>query len=123
MVAQQSRCDPRNPDSTDHALYNELQRRLPDSSEERLMQFTASCHRHRINAGNLGGVHMDYDSMTLSIDTHGLMATPAVVDMSSPPPESEQSIRQIQQFDQQMDQIAQQSQERSAQIGQQGPVM
>jgi hypothetical protein len=123
MLAQQSLCDPRNPDSTDHALYNELQRRLPDSSEERLMQFTASCHRHRINAGNLGGVHMDYDSMTLSIDTHGLMATPAVVDMSSPPPESEQSIRQIQQFDQQMDQIAQQSQERSAQMGQQGPVM
>jgi hypothetical protein len=123
MLAQQSLCDPRNPDSTDHALYNELQRRLPDSSEERLMQFTASCHRHRINAGNLGGVHMDYDSMTLSIDTHGLMATPAVVDMSAPPPESGQSIRQIQQFDQQMDQIAQQSQERSAQMGQQGPVM
>jgi peptidoglycan hydrolase-like protein with peptidoglycan-binding domain len=123
MLAQQSRSDPRNPISTDHALYNELQRRLPDSSEERLMQFTASCHRHRINAGNLGGVHMDYDSMTLSIDTHGLMATPAAIDMSVPPPESEHSIRQIQQFDQQMDQIAQQSQERSAQMGQQGPAM
>jgi hypothetical protein len=123
MLAQQSRSDPRNPGSTDHALYNELQRRLPDSSEERLMQFTASCHRHRINAGNLGGVHMDYDSMKLSIDTHGLMATPAVVDMNVPPPESEQSIRQIQQFDQQMDQIAQQSQERSTQMGQQGLVL
>jgi hypothetical protein len=123
MLAQQSRIDPRNPNSTDHALYNELQRRLPNSSEERLMQFTASCHRHRINAGNLGGMHMDYDSMTLSIDTHGLMATPAVVDMSVPPPESEESIRQIHQFDQHMDQIAQQSQQRSAQMGQQGPVL
>jgi peptidoglycan hydrolase-like protein with peptidoglycan-binding domain len=123
VLAQQSRSDPRNPNSTDHALYNELQRCLPDSTEERLMQFTAACHQHRINVGNLGGVHMDYDSMTLNIDTHGLMATPAVVDMSVPPPESEQSIRQIQQFDQQMDQIAQQSQERSAQMGQQGPVM
>jgi hypothetical protein len=123
MLAQQSRSDPRNPNSADHALYNELQRCLPDATEERLMQFTAACHEHRINAGNLSGVHMDYDSMTLNIDTHGLMATPAVVDMSVPPPESEQSIRQIQQFDQQMDQIAQQSQERSAQMGQQGPVM
>lgn len=123
MLPQQSRTDPRNPNSTDHALYNEFQRRLPDATEERLMQFTAACHQHRINAGNLSGVHMDYDSMTLNIDTHGLMATPAVVDMSTPPPESEQSIRQIQQFDQQMDQIAQQSQERSTQMGQQGPVM
>jgi Uncharacterized alpha/beta hydrolase domain (DUF2235)/Putative peptidoglycan binding domain len=122
MLAQQSRSDPRNPNGTDHALYNELQRRLPDATEERLMQFTAACHQHRINAGNLSGVHMDYDSMTLNIDTHDLMATPAVVDMSTPPPESEQSIRQIQQSDQQMDQIAQQSQERSTQMGQQGPV-
>jgi len=123
MLANQSRSDPRNPNSADHALYNELQRRLPDSSEERLMQFTASCHRHRITAGNLGGVHMDYDSMKLTMDTHGLMATPAVVDMSAPPPESEQSIRQIQQVDQQMDHIAQQSQGRGAQMAQQTPVM
>jgi peptidoglycan hydrolase-like protein with peptidoglycan-binding domain len=121
MRSQQSRSDPRNPNSADHALYDELQRRLPDSSEERLMQFTAACHQHRINAANLSGVHMDYDSMTLNIDTHGLMATPAVVDMSVPPPESEQSIKQIQKFDQQMDQIAQQSQERNAQMAQQGP--
>lgn len=123
MLAHQSRSDPRNPNSTDHALYNELQRRLPDSSEERLTQFTASCHRHRINASNLGRVHMDYDSMKLTIDTHGLMATPAVVDMSVPPPESAQSIRQIQHFDQQMDQVAQQSQARGAQMAEQGLVM
>ncbi|PTR35149.1 putative peptidoglycan binding protein [Luteibacter sp. OK325] len=123
MLAQQSRSDPRNPDSTDHALYSKLQNCLPEATEERLMQFTAACHRHRINAGNLSGLHTDYDSMTLTINSHGLMATPAVVDMSTPPPESEQSIKQIQQFDQQMDQIAQQSQERSAQMGQQGPVM
>lgn len=123
MLAQPSRSDPRNPNSADHALYNKLQSCLPDAAEERLMQFTAACHRHRINAGNLSGLHMDYDSMTLTIGSHGLTATPAVVDMSTPPPESEQSIRQIQQFDQQMDQIAQQSQERSAQMAQQGPVM
>jgi hypothetical protein len=123
MLAQRSRSDPRNPNSTDHALYSKLQSCLPEATEERLMQFTAACHRHRINAGNLSGLHMDYDSMTLTINSHGLTATPAVVDMSTPPPESEQSIKQIQQFDQQMDQIAQQSQERSAQMAQQGPVM
>ncbi len=123
MLAQQFRSDPRNPDSADHALYNKLQSCLPEATEERLMQFTAACHRHRINAGNLGGLHMDYDSMTLTIGSHGLMATPAVVDMSTPPPESEQSIKQIQQFDQQMDQIAQQSQERNAQMAQQGLAM
>ena len=120
MLAQPSRSDPRNPNSADHALYSKLQDCLPQATEERLMQFTAACHRHRINAGNLSGLHMDYDSMTLTIGSHGLTATPAVVDMSTPPPESEQSIKQIQQFDQQMDQIAQQSQERSAQMGQQG---
>ena len=123
LLAQPSRSDPRNPTSPDHDLYSKLQNSLPEATEERLMQFTAACHRHRINAGNLSGLHMDYDSMTLTINSHGLMATPAVVDMSTPPPESEQSINQIQQFDQQMDQIAQQSQERSAQMGQQGPVM
>ena len=123
MPAQQSRSDPRNPNSTDHALYSKLQDCLPQATEERLMQFTAACHRHRINAGNLSGLHMDYDSMTLTINSHGLMATPAVVDMSTPPPESEQSIKQIDRFDQQMDQIAQQSQERSAQMAQQGLAM
>jgi hypothetical protein len=123
MPAHSSRSDPRNPDSADHSLYNELQRCLPEASESRLVQFTAACHQHRINAGNLSGVHMDYDSMTLNIDTHGLMATPAVIDMRVPPPEPEQSIGQIQQFDQQMAQVAQQSLERSAQMSQQGPVM
>jgi hypothetical protein len=123
MLAQPSRSDPRNPSSADHALYDKLKNSLPDATEERLMQFTAACHRHRINAGNLSGLHMDYDSMTLTINSHGLTATPAVVDMSTPPPESEQSIKQIQQFDQQMDQIAQQSQERSAQMAQQGLAM
>nr|WP_063570513.1 DUF2235 domain-containing protein [Luteibacter rhizovicinus] len=123
MLAQPSRSDPRNPNSADHALYNKLQNSLPEATEERLMQFTAACHRHRINAGNLSGLHMDYDGMTLTINSHGLTATPAVVDMSTPPPESEQSIKQIQQFDQQMDQIAQQSQERSAQMAQQGLAM
>jgi peptidoglycan hydrolase-like protein with peptidoglycan-binding domain len=115
--------DPRNPGSRTHALYNELERRLPESSEARLMQCTAVCHTHRINEHNLAGVHINYDNLTVMFDTHGLMATPAVADLSVPPPEPEHAVQQIQQFDQQMAQIAQQSQERSAQMSQQGPVM
>ncbi len=116
------RNDPRNPDNKNHAMYNELQRCLPDSSDERLLQFTAECHRHRITAKNLGSVHVNYDQSTLSIDSHDLMSTPVTVDLSTPPPLPEQSIRHIEQFDQQMAQIKQESQDRSAQMGQQGPV-
>jgi peptidoglycan hydrolase-like protein with peptidoglycan-binding domain len=118
-----SRSDPRSPDSPHHDLYNELQRCLPEAAEDRLVQFTAVCHRHRITAGNLSELHLDEDRNTLSIDSDDLMSTPAVVDLSVAAPEPGQSIRQIQQFDQQMDQIAQESQERSAQMAQQGPVM
>jgi peptidoglycan hydrolase-like protein with peptidoglycan-binding domain len=114
--------DPRNPDSRHHALYKELERRLPESSDERLMQFTAACHRHRIKANDLSGIHVDYDNMTLSLDSVGFMATPATVDLSLPPPESEQSLQQMRQFDQQMEQIMQQSQQH-AQAVQQGPAM
>jgi hypothetical protein len=114
--------DPRNPDNRQHALYKELERRLPESSEARMMQFTAACHRHRIKANDLSGVHMDYDSMTLTLDSVGFMATPAQVDMSLPPPEPEQSVQQMRQFDQQMEQMMQQSQQH-AQAIQQGPAM
>ena len=113
--------DPRNPDSRHHALYKELERRLPESSDERLMQFTAACHRHRIKANDLSGIHVNYDNMTLNLDSVGFMATPAKVDLSLPPPESEQSLQQMRQFDQQMEQIMQQSQQHAQAI--QGPVM
>jgi len=114
--------DPRNPDNRHHALYKELERRLPESSDARMMQFTAACHRHRIKANDLSGVHMDYDSMTLTLDSVGFMATPAQVDMSLPPPEPEQSVQQMRQFDQWMEQMQQQSQQH-AQAIQQGPAM
>jgi peptidoglycan hydrolase-like protein with peptidoglycan-binding domain len=115
--------DPRNPDNRHHALYKELERCLPDPSHERLLQFTAVCHSHRINERNLSGVHVNYDDLTLHLDSDGLMAMPAVVDLSVPPPEAQESIQHIQQFDQQMEQIRQQSQQQAAQMSQQGPVM
>jgi len=115
--------DPRNPKNRDHALYKELERCLPESSDERLLQFTAACHRHRINEKNLSGVHVDYDNLKLHLDTVGLTATPAVVDLSVPPPEAQESIQHIRQFDQFMEELVQQSQQRAAEAAQQGPVM
>lgn len=115
---QPSRSDPRHSDSPDHALYNEIQCRVPDASEDRLVQFTAACHKSRITARNLSEVHLDEDKLTLTFRSEAPLATPARVDLSVPPPEPQQAIQQIQQFDQQMEQIVQQSQERSAQMGQ-----
>lgn len=115
---QSSLSDPRHPGSQGHALYSELQRCVPDASEDRLVQFTAACHKSRITARNLSEVHLDEHNLTMTFRSESPLATPARVDLSIPPPAPQQSIQQIQQFDQQMDQIVQQSHERSAQMGQ-----
>ncbi len=43
----------RHPDNPHHALYNKLHWRIPEASENRLVQFTAACHTNRITADNL----------------------------------------------------------------------
>jgi hypothetical protein len=97
--------DPRHPDNLGHRLYNELHRRIPDASEDRLMQFTAACHASRITADNLSTIHLDEARMTLGFRGSSMMSTPAVVDLSKPAPELEQSIQQIRQHDQQQMQV------------------
>lgn len=97
--------DPRHPDNPEHRLYNELHRRIPDASEDRLMQFTAACHACRITADNLSTIHLDEARMTLGFRGSSMMSTPAVVDLSKPAPELEQSIQQIRQHDQQQIQV------------------
>jgi hypothetical protein len=121
--ASASRSDPRHPNSPNHALYSELQRRIPDASEDRLVQFIAACHRHRITARNLSEIDLDEDRMTLSFESDDPSATPATIDLNLPPPAPEQAIQQIQQVDQQMDQIVEQSRQRSAHTARQGLVM
>ena len=93
--------DPRHPDNPEHRLYNELHRRIPDASEDRLMQFTAACHASRITADNLATIHLDEARMTLGFRGSSMTSTPAVVDLSKPAPELERSIQQIRQHDQQ----------------------
>jgi peptidoglycan hydrolase-like protein with peptidoglycan-binding domain len=112
--------DPRNPESSTHDLYNELQRCIPDASENRLLQFTAACHENMITAENLTTVHLDEERMTLDFRGSGPLTTPAQVDLSVPPPKPEQAVEQIQQFDQQEVQMAQAFQAQSMQMGQQG---
>lgn len=106
--AASSRNDPRDPDSAQHALYNALQKRLPEASEDRLLQFTAACHQNRIAAGNLDYVHLDGERMRLVIDSNDPMATPAKIDLSRPPPEAGQSIQQMGDVDRQREQMTQQ---------------
>jgi peptidoglycan hydrolase-like protein with peptidoglycan-binding domain len=115
--------DPRNPDSPNHELYNELQRCIPDASENRLLQFTAACHENMITAANLTTVHLDEEKMTLDIRGSGPLTTAAQIDLSVPPPQPEQAVEQIQKFDQQEMQMAQAFQAQSAQLGQQGMSM
>ncbi|WP_081916771.1 phospholipase effector Tle1 domain-containing protein [Luteibacter sp. 9135] len=117
--ASPSRNDPRHPDSAQHALYNELQQRLPEASEDRLLQFTAACHQNRIAAGGLDYVHLDGERMRLVVDSNDPMATPAKIDLSRPPPEAAQSIQQIGDVDRQREQMTQQM----AQAQQQGASM
>ena len=97
--------DPRHPGNPEHRLYNELHRRIPDASEDRLMQFTAACHASRITADNLSTIHLDEARMTLGFRGSSMMSTPAVVDLSKAAPELEQSIQQIRQHDQQQMQV------------------
>jgi putative chitinase len=51
--------DPRNVLNSEHALYNALKARIPDASENRLVQFTAACHTNKITTENLGEIQFD----------------------------------------------------------------
>jgi len=115
--------DPRHPDSPTHELYNELQRCIPEASENRLLQFTSVCHANMITAENLTTVNLDEEKMTLDFRGSGPLTTPATVDLSTPPPQPERAVEQIQKFDQQELHMAQQFQAQSAQLDQQARAM
>jgi hypothetical protein len=106
-----ARNDPRNASSPDHALFNDLKQRFPEASENRLMQFTAACHVNGINEKNLQKIYVDQQKGAINFVSGGLMPERAAVDLKQPSPQPEQSIQQIQQFDQRQAQHrAQQSQ-------------
>ena len=111
--------DPRHPDNPDHTLYNELHRRIPEASENRLVQFTAACHAHKITANNLSTIHLDEANMTLGFRGSSMLSTPALVDLNAPAPQPRQAIQHIQQFDQQQAQMMAHFQGQNAPINQQ----
>jgi hypothetical protein len=99
------RNDPRHEDHPQHGLYKQLERCVPEASEDRLLQFTAACHASRITAGNLYDVRIDEDRMTIEFIGTGFRTRPALVDLDKAPPFPEQAIEQIQQHDQRQAQI------------------
>lgn len=115
--------DPRNPANPNHALFNDLKQRFPDASENRLLQFTAACHVEDINERNLQTVIVDHEKGLVGLGSGGWIPGTAIVDVKQPAPQAEQSIQQIQHYDQQQAINQAQSHAQQAHVGQQqGPV-
>jgi len=91
--------DPRSVLSANHGLYAALQRRIPDASEERLLQFTAACRSSGITAGNLGRIHLDESARSLIFAASWPPGALAQVDLKQPAPLAEQSIQRLQVLD------------------------
>lgn len=81
------------------ALYDELQRRLPEASENRLLQCVATCHAKGIDAENLKLVHLDEKRHAIILGSGGLTTAFATVDVNRPSPPAEQSILRIADID------------------------
>jgi len=111
------RHDPRHEDHPQHGLYKQLERCVPEASEDRLLQFTAACHASRITAGNLYDVRIDEDRMTIEFIGTGFRTSPALIDLDKAPPFPEQAIGQIQQHDQRQAQILEEVRAQQAQLG------
>jgi hypothetical protein len=113
--------DPRNPLHRDHALYSLLQRRLPDASEDRLVQFTAACHMKGITDKNLGDIYLLEAAGVIQFSLSWPPLPSALVDLNAPMPTPQQAMQQVKSYDQQQ---AIRQAEFQAQIDQQqGPVL
>jgi len=112
------------PDHAGYPLYAALKQRVPQASDDRLMQFTAACHANRITADNLSTVHLDEANMRMLFAGSSLLATPASVDLKAPPPQACQSIEHMQQHDHQQAQTMDQVRAPQAPLHQpQGPML
>lgn len=115
--------DPRHRDNPEHGLFNALKVRIPDASDQRLLQFTDACHRQGISERNLGNVHFDHQHGIMRISGgQNFDARTVSVDLKQASPPPAQSIQNIQQTDQQQAQIKRNNQAQSAQVHQQGPM-
>ncbi|RST47377.1 hypothetical protein EJI00_19100 [Variovorax sp. DXTD-1] len=93
-----------DPGHPQHALYSTLKDLLPKgTSEERLAQGTAACHRSRITEKDLSGIYIGDKSVVFA--SRSLFAVPAQMDISQPAPSVQQSDQHILRTDQQREQI------------------
>ncbi len=112
--------DPRNAFNPNHALFNQLQQRIPDASEQRLLQFTAVCHSQGITDRNLTDIHFDRQNGVMNFGgSQNFVAKTASVDLKEPSPPPTQSMQHIQQADQYQAQVQTQVQATIAQNNQQ----
>lgn len=87
-----------DPTHRSHGIYVELKERIPDASENRLAQMTVACHTAGIRPGQLGDIHIGRNGILLRPEGLG---SHAVVDNSVAAPPIEQSLKQMDAYDQQ----------------------
>lgn len=122
LESNRPRDDPRDPDNPNKALFNDLKERFPEASDNRLLEFTAVCHAHKITDKNLSMVHFNQDEGLVVFGSGGLMLHHAIVDLKQASPQPAQSIQRIQQHDQQQAQMREQTPLNNVQ-GQPGPAL
>lgn len=114
-----------DPSHPQNSLYSALKDNLPSgTSEERLNQGAAACYQSGItSADKLTGITIGDKSVTF--DTQSLLAKPAQMDISQPAPSVQQTMQQVQRYDQQQAHIQSQVQlaNQQANMQQQGPMM
>jgi hypothetical protein len=115
--------DPRHPDNPGNRLFHDLKGRLPEASDNRLLQFAAICHVHKIDDRNLSNVFFDQQAGTVGFASGGLLPRVASVDVKEPSPLPAQSIRQIEQFDRLQAQLNMQSPAQATQVEPQAPIL
>ena len=94
--------DPRHPQSPHHGLFKLLESRLPpETSDDRLLQFTAACHKRRITEKNLGEIYLLGASDTFHIHSSWPPMPGVRIELRGPMPTPEQAAQQIQAFDEQ----------------------
>ena len=105
---------PRHPHHPQHALYQELHARVPQATEERLLQFAAACHKEGMTARTLGRIHASEDHPVLTFTSTSMRNSRVVVDSHIPAPPAEASIQDIEQTNQRIEQVRQQYMSRNA---------
>jgi hypothetical protein len=96
-----------------------LRERIPNASENRIVQCTAACHMSGIRSGELGHIHLRGEE-ALVFAPNGVAGSRAEVALTMPAPSIQQTMQQVQSFEQNMQTLIAQM---NAQQQQTGPVL